>query len=423
MQADYEQAMDVLRTGMRSRPGPIGMSRLYMVEAEMESLKGNWVCPSILFLLYSYIACKIPLFVFSQGNVVDLCRQAITISSDMTPGTQEEAKSRGEVELAASTLGTRALLIGTRDAEAFQMAQQCLDIARKSFAHVGSEDKRWQALVLSTSVAGLVQHASCELDSAADSFDNVLSLIESDSGARTALDYLIPDALKQAASFSAARGRKEQAVSLGMRSIAAAERRLAMATNGLDPMLSPIAAEEIVADAKLLMAQSCMYRSAWEDAEEKLNDALAVVESIVQTTTGSGGQHPYIGMTLLPLAEVYSRTGRVTLAEGLYREIAKILGLSPAEDKKGRTAVHPTVNSFVAWRFSQLLTVLPKRETEATAWKNLSFDIYDDAPLKRLTDPDVMFGSLDRLSGRGTNGQGVVLDLMTRRALPCANVG
>ena len=44
LQADYEQAMDVLRTGMRSKPGPIGMSRLYMVEAEMESLKGNWVC-------------------------------------------------------------------------------------------------------------------------------------------------------------------------------------------------------------------------------------------------------------------------------------------------------------------------------------------------------------------------------------------
>jgi len=29
------------------------------------------------------------------------------------------------------------------------------------------------------------------------------------------------------------------------------------------------------------------------------------------------------------------------------------------------------------------------------------------------------FGSLDRLSGKGSGGQGVVLDLMIRRALPC----
>jgi hypothetical protein len=29
-----------------------------------------------------------------------------------------------------------------------------------------------------------------------------------------------------------------------------------------------------------------------------------------------------------------------------------------------------------------------------------------------------MFGSLDRLSGKGTSGQGVMLDLMTRRCLP-----
>lgn len=57
LQADYEQAMDVLKTGMRSKPGPIGMSRLYMVEAEMESLKGNWVCVVVhLSLVFFYIS-------------------------------------------------------------------------------------------------------------------------------------------------------------------------------------------------------------------------------------------------------------------------------------------------------------------------------------------------------------------------------
>jgi hypothetical protein len=272
-----------------------------------------------------------------------------------------------------------------------------------------SEDKRLQAQVLSMSLAGLVQHASCEMDSAADSSDSVRGLIGNENP-RTALDYLIPDALKQAASFSSALGQKKQTVDLGMRSIAAAEHRLEMAGNGMDLTRSPRAAEEIVGDAKLLMAQTCMHRSAWEEAEEKLNEAIEVVEPI--------GTKATLAMSLLPLAEVYSRTGRVTLAEGLYREVAKLLELDPSAGKMGGTDVHPSVNSFVAWRFSQLLTVLPKRETEAAAWRDLSFGAYEEAPLKRLTDPEVMFGTLDRLSGKGTSGQGVMLDLMTRRCLP-----
>ncbi|KAI8109866.1 hypothetical protein M9434_001145 [Picochlorum sp. BPE23] len=389
---EYDQVLDVLKTGIRSKPGSIGTSRLYLVEAELRANRGEW------------------------DNVVELCRQSASVASDMSPGSQEESRNRAEVELAACRLGTRALLIGHKDAEAFQTAQQCLDIARKSFSAVGSEDKRWQAMVLSTSVAGLVQHASCEFDSAGDSFENVMSLLESDNGARTALDHLIPEALKQAAAFFAAQGKKERAVSLGMRSIAAAEERLA--SNTLDPLLSPRVAEEVVGDAKVLMAQSCMYRKAWDDAEEKLNDSLSVVESVAE---GSGNdQHPYLAMVLLLLAEVYCRTGRATLAEGLFREIMKILSVSTAgEGSKGTIAVHPSINSLASWRYSQLLSVLPKRETEARAWKDLATDIYEEAPLKRLTEPGDMFGSLDRLSGKGSGGQGVVLDLMTRRALPC----
>jgi tetratricopeptide (TPR) repeat protein len=390
MQGDYTEAMNVLRTGVRSKPGPVGLCRLRMVEAELQAAQGQW------------------------GEVVDLTRSIMSLASETSASldaslVQDDIRANAEVELAASTLGTRALLTSGRDADAFQMAQQSLEIARKSFSHAVSEDKRWQAMVLSTSLAGLVQHASCELESAADSFESVQGLIGNGTP-KTALDYLIPEALKQTASFSSAQGRKKQTVDLGMRSIAAAEHRREMAGNGLDLMLSPKAAEEIVADAKLLMSQTCMQRNAWEEAEEKLNEALEVIESI--------GTKSILGMGLLPLAEVYGRTSRVTLAEGMYREITKLLDLDPREEKRGTSDVHPSVNSLVAWRFSQLLTVLPKRETEATAWKNLSHDIYDKAPLKRLTDPEMMFGSLERLSGQGISGRGVVLDLMTRRCLP-----
>eukprot|EP00890_Picochlorum_soloecismus_P005815 jgi/Picsp_1/6234/NSC_03588-R1_hypothetical protein CHLNCDRAFT_51750 [Chlorella variabilis] len=393
---EIEQALDVLKTGMQSKPGALGSSRLALAEAELRWFKGEW------------------------DKVVGLCRQAVTSASEVKLSSPDELTLRAEIELGSCMLGTRALLTSHKDADAFQMAQQCLDVARKSFASVGSENKRWQAMVLSTSMAGLVQHASLELDSAAESFESVMSMLESEKGDRIALDYLIPEAMKQAASFYCAQGRKERAVSLGMRSITAAEKTLEMAQNSVDPVLSPRIAELVVADSKLLMAQSCMYRRSWEEAEEKLGDALTAVESMVQCS--GDPKHPSIAIVLLLLAEVYSRTGRVTLAEGLYRELSKMLSLSTdsGSENKGTTLVHPTVISVMAWRFSQLLTALPQRDTEAEKWKQLASDVYEEAPMERLTGPEVMFGSLSKLKGKGEYGRGVVLDLMTRRALPCA---
>jgi hypothetical protein len=47
---------------------------------------------------------------------------------------------------------------------------QCMDVARKSFTATGSEDRRWQGLVLASCVAGMVQHAASEFVSAGESF-------------------------------------------------------------------------------------------------------------------------------------------------------------------------------------------------------------------------------------------------------------
>ena len=51
--------------------------------------------------------------------------------------------------------------------------------------------------------------------------------------------------------------------------------------------------------------------------------ALAAAEAL------SGASGPRIALVLLLTAHSYSRTGRVTLAEGLYREAAKMLQLRP----------------------------------------------------------------------------------------------
>jgi hypothetical protein len=45
-----------------------------------------------------------------------------------------------------------------------------MEVARESFTADGAEDRRWQGLVMASSVAGMVQHASAEFVSAGESF-------------------------------------------------------------------------------------------------------------------------------------------------------------------------------------------------------------------------------------------------------------
>lgn len=80
---------------------------------------------------------------------------------------------------------------------------------------------------------------------------------------------------------------------------------------------------------------------------------------------------------------------------------------------------HPSVGALLAWRYAQLLTALPRRGTEAATWARLGRALFEEAPVARASVPETIFGSLDNLQGRGQAGSGVVLDLLTRRALPC----
>ena len=151
---------------------------------------------------------------------------------------------------------------------------------------------------------------------------------------------------------------------------------------------------------------------------------------------------------LLLLGQVYCRTGRVTVAEGLYRDACKRLGLDPgpfAAAGSGSSSsggggggvaggggvqgsaqsveirkVHPSLAAFAAWRHGQLLTVLPRRGAEAAAWLELGGALHDAAPLARPRSAMVAaLGSPDALSGKGATGRGVLLDLSLRRLLPC----
>lgn len=82
--------------------------------------------------------------------------------------------------------------------------------------------------------------------------------------------------------------------------------------------------------------------------------------------------------------------------------------------------VHGSVASAAAWRYAQLLTALPKRETEASAWQQLAAghwaSLNDWAQHIELEE---VLGPLDILKGGKDTSTGIILDMRLLRGLPC----
>lgn len=439
--ANPEQANDILKSGLGFKNTGPEAGRLYLAQTEIEAERNRW------------------------PEVADLARKAAAAASDAEPSSPDEALLIAEVELVAEATCVHASLAQGRDADAFSSAQQCMDVARKSFAATGSEDRRWQGLVLATSMAGLAQHAACDFEAAAESFGSMVALADHQDprqGPPKDRDHLVPAALKQAALFGLATGEHEAAARLSMRALSGAKQAAAAAKGSTDVMLSELLTGEAVADAHLAAAQVSFDDQDWEAAEKMSEQAVAVCEEL------SGANTARISIPLLMLGKVYSRSGRVTLAEGLYRgarkaagrvcsrgsscrsgprgrglaaasprsqrccrrlrrrpprpscraaECSKMLGLDPTNEDWSLTAVHPSVGALLAWRYAQLLTAMPKRATEAGRWERLARAIFDERPVGSISAPESVFGTVDNLTGRGEGGSGIIIDLMSRRIL------
>ncbi|KAL6776872.1 hypothetical protein ACKKBF_B03815 [Auxenochlorella protothecoides x Auxenochlorella symbiontica] len=185
----------------------------------------------------------------------------------------------------------------------------------------------------------------------------------------------------------------------------------------LGPLSSPLRCGEALADAHLLRAQVHGLQGRWEESEESLAAALSVVEGV------SAGGHPRLAFPLALLAHVYSRTARVTLAEGLYREATKLLQLDPRREAPSVSApaapapAHWTVGAMLSWRYGQLLTALPRRGTEAAAWQALGLRLAE--PLSAIMPMQTLLGPLDVLTQKGAQPvPGMLLSLPFRRAVP-----
>lgn len=87
---------------------------------------------------------------------------------------------------------------------------------------------------------------------------------------------------------------------------------------------------------------------------------------------------------------------------------------------------HDSLGALLAWQYCQLLTALPKRESEASAWQQTAEALCHQDPGGWLVaDASVhwhglgmeeLFGSLRQMQGGNQPGRGFAVDLWTRRA-------
>jgi hypothetical protein len=429
----YDQAQDVLASALAGHPTGTAAGRLQLAAAELHLDRADF------------------------PEVARLCRLAAASASEC--GAAAPSAAAAEVELAAAALGARAALARGRDAEAFTSAMQCMEVARKALPRdggAGAAAARRRALAVAAAAAGAVQHAAGEFEAAADSFGQALAAADAggDAGAGASgdesgsesdgeggsekgnpadADAAVALALKQAGAFRLAQGRADEADALAARAVAGAADALATAeADAGGGLTSPALAGEVLADALLLRGQVAMERREWAAAEAALAEALRAAEAL-----GGAGR---AALPLLLLAGAYARSGRATLAEGLHREVAKLLGLAPlpapaaaaaqGEGGAGAAALaeaprvegaHASVGALAAWRHAQLLAALPKRGAEAAGWLRAARALHDDAPLGGVAAaPETHLGAPEALAGRGEPGRGVVLDLTARRVLPRA---
>ncbi|GIL76035.1 hypothetical protein Vretifemale_5772 [Volvox reticuliferus] len=213
---------------------------------------------------------------------------------------------------------------------------------------------------------------------------------------------------------------------------------------------------EIAADALTGQAQLLMRTREWGEAEELMGGALKAMEAAY------GERSPALAPLLTLLGYTYSRSARVTFAEGLYREAAKLLRLDPARVHQQRhqqerqqqqqpeehlyphphpqqtnerqqaqqsrspllqvaadAGVHASSVAVLAWRYAQLLWVLPNRGGEASVWERCAREFWAASRGLGEREIETVLGGEGHLKGEGPEGSGVLFSTRFRRAWPC----
>lgn len=104
------------------------------------------------------------------------------------------------------------------------------------------------------------------------------------------------------------------------------------------------------------------------------------------------------------------------------RQAVKLLKLDPESSSTSSDTlpIHGSLASAAAWRYAQLLSALPKRDTEASAWQEFATRHWQLVHHQsQSSELDKVLGPLDVLKGGKDESPGVIVDLILLRGLPC----
>jgi tetratricopeptide (TPR) repeat protein len=162
--------------------------------------------------------------------------------------------------------------------------------------------------------------------------------------------------------------------------------------NSVDLWGCELMLREVALSAQFAGAQILMKEKQFEEAERRL-------EALLQQF----GEHfeendSRTGLIIMTLGDVYTQSKRLTLAEGLYRNAAKLLSgpISILDDPTNQNlafSCHPTCISLLEHSYSKLLKLIPKRDKEAESvleraegrWKD-TLNSIEDASTRGIVD-------------------------------------
>ncbi|KAF5839016.1 hypothetical protein DUNSADRAFT_1793 [Dunaliella salina] len=379
----HDQAIDVLRSGLNMFPENQGIhfARLMAMMASIETDRSNW------------------------GEALS-CSQ---LAASALKGTDVGADPMtAPTLLSCGSMMLRALLVQGQDAEAKAAADSTAD----ALAGLGASSGAARAASLGLRLAS--RHAAGDWEPASKLAEQLASA-SSQQSLSAAQQHGAPS-LGLAQSFAAL--GQWHAAQRGAGPEAEADAQTAF-SQGVQPWHSGSlkGLEDAEARAACFVGQAglAIRASQWEQAEECLGQALQVAEGISSDT------HPRVVPILTQLGYVYSRSARVTFAEGLYRECAKILKLDASRSTTWNlqpSPLHPNLVAMMAWRFHQLLAVMPNRGNEASAWEHLAQAMWAKTGAFGGEDSlSTVFGGAKHLSGQDHAGAGTVVALQLRRNL------
>ncbi|GIL44694.1 hypothetical protein Vafri_2217 [Volvox africanus] len=438
--ANPDMAIDVLMSGLsytNPEADPIGSSRLHFAIAQLEADRNSW------------------------GKAQDKASSSLRLAAGCTSSFGTTA---ADLTLDAGSLATRALLIMGHDGEAQSLAAECELALRaaESSALADTQQISSRSPTSSRSIAhtrslallAIATHTNASTAGGAAVDALATALVQDPETAQT--DRSLADAAHGLGLLRALQGRWDAAAA-HLSAAAAAATAAAAADEAVAVAALPAAwmrqqhHREVAADALTGRAQLLMRAREWGEAEELMGEALKSMEAVY------GERSPSLAPLLMLLGYTYSRSARVTFAEGLYREAAKLLRLDPARVHQHRqepqqleehphhhpqlqltneqrhaqqsrssllqvsadAGVHASIVAVLSWRYAQLLWVLPNRGGEASMWERCAREFW--AASRGLGEREIesVLGGEGHLKGEGPEGSGVLFSTRYRRAWPC----